>query len=56
MTPAVVGKYSRAKVVLPAPLGPAITMQIGAFRSRLLTLADTKLEQTKMQDTKEKMG
>jgi hypothetical protein len=36
-TPASAGKYRRAKVVFPAPLGPAITMQRGGlFRLGIL--------------------
>jgi len=31
ITPASFGRYSRANVVLPAPFGPAITMQRGVF-------------------------
>jgi hypothetical protein len=38
MTLASFGKNSRAKVVLPAPFGPAITMQTGGFREGLLTM------------------
>ena len=33
-TPAPVGRYSRAKVVLPAPFGPAMTMQRGVLAGR----------------------
>jgi hypothetical protein len=39
MQPAERGRNSRAKVVLPAPLGPAMIQQVGAFEELLFKFA-----------------